>query len=138
MHSSLFLSFFSSSFFSSFQASLFLSFFFRFFFMFSFFHVFHLSVFFSFVYHFWFHFAFFFLNIGCIVFFLYPQTIPRPNGSKLVLPLFDQCFPFWVLEAGMARLRKARREPQGGQNEEHGQGKARREPQGGQNEELLE
>ena len=57
--------------------------------------------------------------------FLYPQTIPRPNGSKLVLPLFDLCFPFWVLEAGMARLRKARREPQGGQNEEHGQTRAR-------------
>ena len=76
-------------------------------------------------------------------FFLYSQTIPRPNGSKLVLPLFDLCFPFWVLEAGMARLRKARREPQRAQNEEHGQTRARareglKEPQGGQNEELLE
>ena len=43
----------------------------------------------------------------------------------------------------MARLRKARREPQRAQNEEHGQTRARareglKEPQGGQNEELLE
>ena len=41
----------------------------------------------------------------------------------------------------MARLRKARREPQRGQNEEHGQTRAReglKEPQGGQNEELWE
>ena len=88
-----------------------------------------------------FHFPFF-LSLD-LSFVLYSQTIPRPNGSKLVLPLFDMCFPFWVLEAGMARLRKARREPQRGQNEEHGQTRARareglKEPQGGQNEELWE
>ena len=115
---------------------------FHFFIFFHFFHGFHFFRFFLIFYQFCFHFWCFFKYWLCC-FFFYPQTIPRPNGSKLVLPLFDLCFPFWVLEAGMARLRKARREPQRGQNEEHGQTRARareglKEPQGGQNEELWE
>ena len=136
MHSSLFFIIFSSSFFNRFRHH-FVYRFFSFFFIFS---CFSFSVFFHLFIIFVFTLRFFKYWLHC--FFLYPQTIPRPNGSKLVLPLFHLCFPFWSWRQAWPDYGR----PEGSPKEVKmrsmarlglGLGKARREPQGGQNEELL-